>query len=76
MFCVTRHIPIRRKEKNQTFDEKISQPGERVKKERLPGWIRSRKAFVLRLRRITIRRKEKNQTFDEEISQPGERVPI
>jgi len=37
--------------------------------------MRSRKAFVLRLRRITIRRKEKNQTFDEEISQPGERFP-
>jgi len=36
--------------------------------------MRSRKAFVLRLRRITIRGKEKNQTFDEEISQPGERV--
>jgi len=36
--------------------------------------MRSRKAFVLLLRRITIRRKEKNQTFDEEISQPGERV--
>ena len=35
--------------------------------------MRSRKAFVLRLRRITIRRKEKNQTFNEEISEPGQR---
>ena len=53
----------------------VHQPGENSRSKRPSGCSRSRKAFVLRLRRITIRRKEKNQMFDEEIGQPGERLP-
>jgi len=78
-------VPLIRK---KDFFLDLEQPGERFwgllchlvlsslqDFKRLPGCSRSRKAFVLRLRRINIRRKEKNQTFDEEISQPGERLP-
>ena len=43
-------------------------PGELLELSVRLGQLRSRKAFVSRLRRITIRRKEGNQTFDEEIS--------
>ena len=75
LFCSLRGtvVPLMRK---KDFFLDLEQPDGRLLLLFSRGWVRSRKAFVLGLRRITIRRKEKNQTFDEEISQPGERGPF